>query len=172
MVLIAVSAVCEKLSWGCSSVGRVVTSYAWSLASIPRMMIYVCNPSTWEVEARGAEIQGHPQLHCELTGSLRLNGWSPWLYWWKGSDRYSRRDRTDSPSRQCAVQTACSLTLRHHFFLGFPFGFFRTWVTVSTESWGHGGCMEESCLQRLLFNKCWTSLSYQVFLSTMPLSGS
>lgn len=58
----------------------------------------------------------------------------------------------DSPRCQCAVQTACSLTLRN-LFLGFPLGFFRPWVTVSTGSWGHGGCMEESCLQRLLFNK-------------------
>ena len=29
-----------------------------------------CNSSTWEVEARGSGVQGHPQIHSEFEASM------------------------------------------------------------------------------------------------------
>lgn len=34
------------------------------------MVAQSCNPSNWEMEARGAGIQGHPHLQIELEVSL------------------------------------------------------------------------------------------------------
>lgn len=34
-------------------------------------MVYVCNPRTWEVEARGLGVQGQLQTHIEFEASLR-----------------------------------------------------------------------------------------------------
>jgi hypothetical protein len=38
------------------------------------MVIYACNPSTQEVEAGGAEVQGQPLVHREL------ETWSPVIW--------------------------------------------------------------------------------------------
>ena len=32
--------------------------------------MHICKPSTWEVEAGGSEVRGHPQLHSEFEASL------------------------------------------------------------------------------------------------------
>jgi hypothetical protein len=34
------------------------------------MVAYKCNTSTWEAEAGGSQIQGHPSLHSEFEASL------------------------------------------------------------------------------------------------------
>lgn len=34
------------------------------------MLVHICNQNTWEVEAGGSEVQGHPWLHSEFEASL------------------------------------------------------------------------------------------------------
>ena len=33
-------------------------------------MVHICHPSTWEMEAGGSGVQGHPWLHSEFEASL------------------------------------------------------------------------------------------------------
>lgn len=34
------------------------------------VMAHACNPSTWEIEAEGSGVQGHPLLHSEFEAGL------------------------------------------------------------------------------------------------------
>jgi hypothetical protein len=34
------------------------------------MMVEVCNPSTWEVEAEGSGVKDHPQLYGQFKANL------------------------------------------------------------------------------------------------------
>lgn len=34
------------------------------------MVIHICDPSTWEVKARGSEVQHQPWLHIDFEASL------------------------------------------------------------------------------------------------------
>ena len=36
------------------------------------MVSHIYNPSTWELEAGGSGVQGHPRLHETLTGKKKI----------------------------------------------------------------------------------------------------
>ena len=36
------------------------------------LVVHTCNSNTWEVEAGGSEVQGHPWLHSEFKASPEL----------------------------------------------------------------------------------------------------
>lgn len=64
------------MSWAYRSVGKVLTQHAqgpggWS--PVPHqtgVMVYACNPSTWEIKANGSEVQGY---FCYIVSS-----WPTW----------------------------------------------------------------------------------------------
>lgn len=52
----------------------------------PDEVAHICNPSTWEVEAGGSEIQSHPQLHAKSEANLlrsvplpKVLEWERWV---------------------------------------------------------------------------------------------
>lgn len=58
----------ESVHWGGEKmqlVDKLLACCAWVLGLIP-CTVSICNPSTWEIEAGGSEIQGSLQLHMEF----------------------------------------------------------------------------------------------------------
>lgn len=57
--------------WGYSSIGQVLASSHETLGLTLRAALNASvNRGTWEVEAGGSQVQGHPQLHNEFEASL------------------------------------------------------------------------------------------------------
>lgn len=50
--------------WSCGSVGRVFASHTENSGFLAKH--HIKQGSTWEIEAEGLNVQGHPQLHPTL----------------------------------------------------------------------------------------------------------
>lgn len=64
------------MDWRCDPIGRVPTQHLWSPEFQsqhhikPSVVTYSCNPSIWEVETGGSEVQIHPGLCKVFQASL------------------------------------------------------------------------------------------------------
>ena len=61
----------------CSQMAQCLASVHEALSSSPaphkpHVVLYACDPSTWEVETGGSEVQGHPLLLSEFEASLEF----------------------------------------------------------------------------------------------------